>query len=141
MVEHLGTRSKPWVLTASIRPGTGYHQAHLHGNISLPFIHGWVNFTSLCIDASAENFVLDFHISYPDTSTLAVSSVTFGVTPRPYFVTIVSAPVLHSTMNVGEEFSILLEVHDRITMQTAQSLEEKVRLFFIQLTGKEKILI
>ncbi|XP_072024031.1 uncharacterized protein [Amphiura filiformis] len=130
LVEHLGTRSKPWLLTASIRPGTGSHDASLHGNLTLPFIHGWVNFTGLEIDAPVNNVTLDFHITYPNTSTFAVGSTVFSVTPRPYLVVVMDAPAHHGDMHVGDKFNVIIEIHDGITSQAAQDLNEKIYTWY-----------
>ena len=127
LVEHLGTRSKPWQLTASIQPHSGSHDdCSLYGNTTVPFTHGWVNFTSLQIDCSAHNIILDFHVTYPNTSSLAVSSAAFNIAPRPYFVVVMDSPDHHGDMHFGEDFNVIIELRDGLTRQTAENLYTKV---------------
>ena len=125
LVEHLGTRTNPWLLAVSIQPGSGSNHAHLLGNTTLPFTHGWVNFTGLVIDHSAIDFILDFTITYPETVSLAaVSSTAFRVSPRPYYAVFVTQPP--GIVAVDEDFDIVIEIRDGITNEAAEHFSGKV---------------
>ncbi len=119
----LGTKTNPWQLTASIKAGSGSVYGDLLGNITLPFVDGWVNFTDLAIDNADSDYILDFEITYPNTSTLAVSSQSFDVEGKEYYAAVVTAP---DVVNVSESFDVVVEIRDPDTMVAVTDLAEKV---------------
>jgi hypothetical protein len=75
-----------WEVTAVIRPGTGDPKATIIGNNTVKFKQGWANFTSLAISHNG-TYILDFHISKPDTANFQASSQPFMVKERELFFT------------------------------------------------------
>ena len=75
-----------WVVTATIRPGTGDPMASIIGNNTVKFKQGWANFTSLAISHNG-TYILDFHISKPDTANFQTSSQLFMVKERDLYFT------------------------------------------------------
>ena len=71
-----------WVVTATIRAGTGHPNATIMGNNTVKFNSGWANFTTLSISHNGTGYVLDFHISKPDTANFQTSSQSFDVKER-----------------------------------------------------------
>ena len=122
-MSQLGTKSNPWQLTATIKTGSGSVYGDLIGNITLPFVDGWVNFTDLAIDNADSDYILDFEITYPNTSTLAVSSQSLDVEGKDYYAAVVTAP---DVVNVSENFDVAVEIRDPDTMVAVTDLSEKV---------------
>ena len=128
LVEQLGTTANPWQLTATIQSGShSNNNAEIMGNVTIPFVDGWANFTSLNINLAGSDVVLDFNVIYPNTSTLAVSSGTFDVTARPYVAVVVDSP--SAAVEAGEKFDVVVEVVDESTMLAVTDLADKVRSF------------
>ncbi|XP_072027284.1 LOW QUALITY PROTEIN: fibrocystin-L-like [Amphiura filiformis] len=122
LVDQLGTKSNPWQLTVSIKSDSGSVYADLIGNTTLPFNNGWVNFTGLVIDSADSDYILDFAITYPNTSTLTVSSESFDVEDREYYAAVVTPP---GVPNVHESFDVIVEIRDGETMLAVTNLAEK----------------
>ena len=80
-----------WVVTAVIRPGTGDPKAIIIGNNTVKFEQGWANFTSLSISHNG-TYILDFHISKPDTANFQTSSQPFMVKERELYFTFKTQP-------------------------------------------------
>ena len=68
-----------WVVTATIRQGTGHPEANFTGNNTAKFIKGWANFTELSISHSGSGYILDFHVSKPESADFKASSQSFDV--------------------------------------------------------------
>ena len=122
-MDQLGTPTHPWQLTATIRTGSGSESADLTGNATTPFVGGWANFTNLGIDIADSGFILDFNITYPNTSSLAVRSQAFEVTGRPYYAAVVTAP---DVVDINETFEVVAEIRDEGTMLPVTDLADKV---------------
>ena len=80
-----------WVATAVIRPSTGDPKAMLTGNNTAKFSQGWANFTSLSISHNG-TYILDFHISKPDTANFQESSDPFMVKERELYFAFKTQP-------------------------------------------------
>jgi hypothetical protein len=80
-----------WVVTAVIRAGTGDSKATIIGNNTVKFNQGWANFTSLSISHNG-SYILDFHISKPDTANFQASSQPFTVQERELYFTFKTQP-------------------------------------------------
>ena len=80
-----------WVVTATIRPGTGNAKAMIIGNNTAKFSKGWANFTSLSISHNG-TYILDFHISKPDTANFQASSEPFMVKERQLYFAFKTQP-------------------------------------------------
>ena len=80
-----------WIATAVIRPGRGDPKATLTGNNTAKFSQGWANFTSLSISHNG-TYILDFHISKPDTANFQASSDPFMVKERELYFAFKTQP-------------------------------------------------
>ena len=81
-----------WVVTATIRPGTGDPEASIIGNNTVKFSKGWANFTTLRISHNGTGYVLDFNISKPSTAKFNTSSQPFDVKERELYFTFKTQP-------------------------------------------------
>ena len=126
IIPQLGTPTSPWQLTVSVSPSTpNAGTVQLSGNLTIPFDGSWANFTDLTIASSTSGVILDFQITHPNTSKLAVlSSSAFDVAVRPYYLVAVTSPdmVYENTL-----FDVTIELRDQITMLVPQNLSAKVR--------------
>ena len=120
-MDQLGTLTHPWQLTATLR--TGSSSADLSGNTTIPFVSGWANFTNLGINIADSGFILDFNITYPNTSSLAVRSQAFEVTGRPYYAAVITAP---DVLDINETFEVVAEIRDETSMVAVTDLADKV---------------
>lgn len=71
-----------WVVMATIRQGTGHPGANITGNNTAKFQKGWANFTELGISHSGSGYIIDFHISYPDSANFRTSSQSIDIAER-----------------------------------------------------------
>ena len=81
-----------WVVTATIRSGTGDPNATIIGNNTAKFSKGWANFTALSISHNGTGYILDFHISKPDTANFQTSSQPFDVKERVLYFSVSQQP-------------------------------------------------
>ena len=80
-----------WVVTANIKPGTGDPKASIIGNNTIKFSKGWANFSTLSISHNG-TYILDFHISKPDTANFQASSQLFMVKERELYFSFKTQP-------------------------------------------------
>ncbi|XP_071792804.1 fibrocystin-L-like isoform X2 [Asterias amurensis] len=111
MIPQLGIASNPWQVTASMNPSSTSGQ--LSGNLTVSFISGWANFTDLTMDLTVSGVILDFAVTKPNTSSLAVSSNAFDVAVRPYYLSALRAPDM---VNENTTFEVIIELRDEITL-------------------------
>ena len=71
-----------WVVMATIRQGTGHPGANITGNNTAKFQKGWANFTELGISHTGSGYIIDFHISYPDSANFRTSSQSIDIAER-----------------------------------------------------------
>ena len=71
-----------WVVMATIRQGTGHPGANITGNNTVKFQKGWANFTELGISHRGSGYIIDFHISYPDSANFRTSSQSIDIAER-----------------------------------------------------------
>ena len=74
--------TRAWVVMATIRQGTGHPDANITGNNTVKFIKGWANFTELSISHSGSGYILDFHVSQPESANFRASSESFNIAER-----------------------------------------------------------
>jgi len=79
VVSNLGDDSDPWNCTVTVTNGTG----SLSGEVTVPFLDGFADFTDLRIDAAGEYYELTFTVSSPDNSLDSLSTQPFTVEIRP----------------------------------------------------------
>ncbi|XP_038070546.1 fibrocystin-L-like isoform X1 [Patiria miniata] len=119
----LGAPSSPWQLTVSINPSTpNANTVQLTGNLTVPFDGSFANFTDLTIAAQTTGVILDFRITSPNTSSLAVTAEPFDVAVRPYYLAAVTVP---DSTNMNTAFDVIIELRDEITMALPQNLSAK----------------
>ena len=125
----LGSPSNPWQLTASIyfTHFDNYGHANLLGNVTVPFIHGGcANFTNLAIDILDSDVILEFHVTYPNTSTLSVRSAEFSMEARDYRAVVVEMP---GEVFEGEGFGLTIEMRDGAAPEEpADGFDQTVKL-------------
>ena len=93
MVNNVGFgETGSWVVMATIRAGTGHPNATIIGNNTVKFSKGWANFTSLSISYNGTGYILDFHISKPESADLKCSSRPFDVKERLLYFSISEQP-------------------------------------------------
>jgi len=81
MIKKLGDDSDPWKCTASIKSGPG---GKLEGTTTVSFENGIAVFDNLHIDKAGSDYILQFDVTYPSTSTLSpIESTAFEVDGRP----------------------------------------------------------
>ena len=123
MIPQLGIASNPWQVTASMNPSSTSGQ--LSGNLTVSFISGWANFTDLTMNLTVSGVILDFAVTKPNTSSLAVSSNAFDVAVRPYYLSALRAPDM---VNENTTFEVIIELRDEITLMIPyRDLMTKVR--------------
>ena len=119
----MGTSAKPWQLTASIYSHGSHGNANLLGNVSLPFVNGWVNYTNLAIDILTTKVVLEFSITFPNTSGISAMSAEFSVDPREFYAVVVESP---GEVFESQSFGFVVEIRDAVTSIVPDGLAEKV---------------
>ena len=78
----LGNAADPWKIRATLV--TGPTGATALGDLEVPMVDGWGNFTSLHLSHEGEGYELKFEISYPgDLSIAPINSIPFSVATRP----------------------------------------------------------
>ena len=93
MVNNVGFgETGAWVVTATIRSATGDPNATIIGNNTAKFSKGWANFTTLSISHNGTGYILDFHISKPDTANFQTSSQPFDVKERVLYFSVSQQP-------------------------------------------------
>jgi len=81
MIKNLGDESDPWQCTVSIASGPG---GSLEGTTTVPFEKGIAVFDNLHIDTAGSDYILQFTVTYPSTSTLPpVDTQAFEISGRP----------------------------------------------------------
>ena len=126
-----------WSVTASLRNGTGDPEAKLEGNLTIPIVDGWANFTDLSISHNATNYVMDFKVSKPSSAKFNASSEVFEVKERILYFTLTTQPKnANETVPFGQQPAI--EVRDAATGDIVDNTGWKGRkwLFLASITNK-----
>lgn len=124
-IEQLGTPARPWQVTATISSWTSDGIiGFILDNQTISFEGGWANFTDLGVNISATDLVLEFTITYPNTSGLTASTEAFDVDVQPYEVEIITAP--SSDVMENEVFEVIVELQETHTGDVPTNLAEKV---------------
>lgn len=111
VVTELGTAEYPWQMSVSVRAGTGHSSATLFGNLSVPCVDGWFNFTDLGLTHVGSGYILDFVVTYPAyAGGFVLASDPFDVPGTPLSLHVNN---LTSTDVVQEEpFKVVLDLQD-----------------------------
>ncbi|XP_041477742.1 fibrocystin-L-like isoform X1 [Lytechinus variegatus] len=122
LVTQLGSPSNPWLVTATLAVRPAGSTAQLVGTVTIPFQDGWANFTSLAITKFGSGYVLEFAITYPDSSPLSsVRTAAFSITHRQ--LTGAQAGQTGSVY-VNEPFSVEVKVRDAASGEVVTNLNE-----------------
>ena len=92
-------------------------------NKTIPFQGGWANFTDIGANTTATDLVIEFVVTYPNTSTLTASSSAFAVDAQPYELVAIAYPT--SDVIENEVFEIIVEMQESNT-GAAANLADKV---------------
>eukprot|EP00057_Strongylocentrotus_purpuratus_P032169 XP_786826.2 PREDICTED: uncharacterized protein LOC581747 [Strongylocentrotus purpuratus] len=123
-IEQLGTPARPWQVTATISSWTSDGIiGFISDNQTISFEGGWANFTDLGVNISATDLVLEFTITYPNTSSLTASTEAFDVDVQPYELEIITAP--SSDVMENEVFEVIVELRETHTGDVPTNLAEK----------------
>jgi len=78
----VGGPGDPWLVTASLVSGP--EGAEVAGNVTVPFVKGFANFTELLFTKMGPGYSVKFDLTYPtDIAIAAATSDEFSVEPRP----------------------------------------------------------
>ena len=78
----IGNAADPWKIKAALTAGP--EGATVLGDLEVPVIDGFANFTTLHLSHEGEGYQLEFSIVYPsDLTIVPVTSIVFDVAPRP----------------------------------------------------------
>lgn len=81
-LSNIGSEADPWKVTATLK--TGPEGATVAGQMTVPIINGYANFTDLTLSHEGSGYQLTFAVTYPEGLTIpAVDSIIFEVGPRP----------------------------------------------------------
>lgn len=81
-IMEVGNAADPWKVKAAMTAGPV--GATILGDLEIPIIGGFANFTTLHLSQMGEGYQLEFSIVFPNDLTIApVSSILFNVGPRP----------------------------------------------------------
>ncbi|XP_021369085.1 fibrocystin-L-like isoform X2 [Mizuhopecten yessoensis] len=113
-ITQLGSASQPWEITASLRPGGSNPLATLTGNLTVQFVNGWANFTSLLITKLGTEFHIDFNLTVPTGSNFSITSGPLTVAARPIKASVTS---MTSTVIENHYFAVGVELQDNATSE------------------------
>ena len=81
-LSEIGSEADPWRVTARLKAGP--ENATVDGDMTVPIINGFANFTGLVLSHEGSGYQLSFVVSYPADLTIPeVDSIIFDVGPRP----------------------------------------------------------
>jgi len=115
MIAALGDESDPWLCTVSVLSGAG---GSVMGTTTVPFVDGLATFDDIYIDQAGSDYILEFAISYPETTITSASSLPFNVAGRPLGLKLDMASIL---IPQNESFSVSVSVWDEALDQAATS--------------------
>jgi len=123
-IENVGNAADPWKIRASLKKGPSGAEAL--GELDVPIIDGFANFTGLYLSLEGTGYQLEFKILYPYDLTLPpVESIEFDMGPRPLGVKfdtldlfIPNADTLNVTFNIWDLGVDVLATSDVLGTQT-----------------------
>ncbi|XP_064635838.1 fibrocystin-L-like [Lineus longissimus] len=107
----VGTDSTSWVVSASIRMGTGHADAVLTGTTTATFVDGIAKFTDLAITHHGKGYILDFNLTSPSLAVLkAVASNPKAVPKRSLKLALHLPP---TDLKEGKTFGLKVKISDK----------------------------
>ena len=113
MIAALGDESDPWMCSVTVLSGPG---GSVMGTTIAPFVDGIATFDDIFIDQAGNDYILEFGISYPESSVATASSEVFNVAGRPLGLKFDSASIL---IPQNETFTVSASVWDEALDQAA----------------------
>eukprot|EP00090_Calanus_glacialis_P017096 TRINITY_DN2671_c0_g1_i4.p1 TRINITY_DN2671_c0_g1~~TRINITY_DN2671_c0_g1_i4.p1 ORF type:complete len:4502 (+),score=1148.36 TRINITY_DN2671_c0_g1_i4:1085-13507(+) len=113
MIAALGDESDPWMCSVTVLSGPG---GSVMGTTIAPFVDGIATFDDIFIDQAGNDYILEFGISYPESSVATASSEMFNVAGRPLGLKFDSASIL---IPQNETFTVSASVWDEALDQAA----------------------
>ena len=113
MIAALGDESDPWMCSVTVLSGPG---GSVMGTTIAPFVDGIATFDDIFIDQAGNDYILEFGISYPESSVATASSEVFNVAGRPLGLKFDSASIL---IPQNETFTVSASVWDDALDQPA----------------------
>jgi len=115
MISALGDESDPWMCTVAVLSGPG---GSVMGTTSVPFVDGIATFDDIFINMGGNDYVLEFVISYPETTITTATSIPFNVGGRPLGLKYDMPSIL---IPQNESFTLSASVWDEALDQAATS--------------------
>ncbi|KAJ8320870.1 hypothetical protein KUTeg_002457 [Tegillarca granosa] len=114
VITKLGTAANPWIITASLRAGTGSNpSASLEGNLTAQFVNGWANFSSLMITHFGSGYIIDFNVTSPtEGENFTISTDPLTIPSQPVKASVVNMP---TDIIVGNFHTFTLELQDGLS--------------------------
>jgi len=113
MIAALGDESDPWMCSVTVLSGPG---GSVMGTTIAPFVDGIATFDDIFIDQAGNDYILEFGISYPESSIARAASEVFNVAGRPLGLKFDSASIL---IPQNETFTVSASVWDEALDQAA----------------------
>ena len=113
MIAALGDESDPWMCTVSVLSGPG---GAVMGTTVVPFVDGIATFDDIFMNEAGNDYILEFGISYPETTIASASSQMFTVAGRPLGLKFDSAQIL---IPQNESFTVSASVWDEALDEAA----------------------
>jgi len=113
MISALGDESDPWMCTVSVLSGPG---GAVMGTTVVPFVDGIATFDDIFMKEAGNDYILEFVISYPETTIASASSQMFNVAGRPLGLKFDSAQIL---IPQNESFTVSASVWDEALDEAA----------------------
>ena len=113
MIAALGDESDPWMCTVSVLSGPG---GAVMGTTVVPFVDGIATFDDIFMKEAGNDYILEFGISYPETTIASASSQMFTVAGRPLGLKFDSAQIL---IPQNESFPVSASVWDEALDEAA----------------------
>ena len=129
----LGSTSSPWQVTATLIKGTGSDsRATLVGAVTVNFVNGWANFSTLAISHSGSGYTIDLTITRPADASKYTKLTTASLTVSTrQLMAVVSAMPNGAVINTP--FSLSVEIRDKDTNQRANDIAWKVCVIYCEM--------
>jgi len=115
MISSLGDESDPWICGVTVLSGPG---GSVMGTTTAPFIDGIATFDDIFVDLAGNDYILEFGISYPETTITKAASIPFNVGGRPLGIKFDSPSLLVAQ---NESFTLAASIWDEALDEAASS--------------------
>merc|ERR1711915_975135 len=115
MISSLCDESDPWMCSVTALSGPG---GSVMGTTTAPFIDGIATFDDIFVDLAGNDYILEFGISYPETTITKAASIPFNVGGRPLGFKFDSPSLLVAQ---NESFTLAASIWDKALDEAASS--------------------